>query len=173
MPKYAVQPRMYCPGLCSRYSIDTPQPLARFGQCSFLDFTLRLTPNANIFFICSGSGCARSTTAQCPNWTTGFRAIAQEILSRVARAPDEARAVADASSATLRFPSTHALSFTFLPEWRRSFEAHTSVGLIPIVSDVLQHWEALMLQGRVQFLLCHWHASAWEAGAGELPVHLA
>lgn len=87
-----------------------------------------------------------------------FRSVAQEILGRVARVPDEARAVADASSATLRFASTHALSFTFLPEWLRSLEARTTVGPIQLVSDVLQHCEALMLQGRVQFLLCHWHA---------------
>src|SRR5437763_11021394 len=38
-----------------------------------------------------------------------FRAIAQDLLTRVAGIPDEARAVADASSATLRIASTHAL----------------------------------------------------------------
>jgi DNA-binding transcriptional LysR family regulator len=41
-----------------------------------------------------------------------FRATAQEILGRVARVPDEARAVAAAGSATLRFAATHALSLT-------------------------------------------------------------
>jgi LysR family transcriptional regulator, hypochlorite-specific transcription factor HypT len=86
-----------------------------------------------------------------------FRSVAQEILGRVARVPDEARAVADAASSTLRFASTHALSFTFLPGWLRSLESRTTVGPIQLVSDVLQQCEALMLQGRVQFLLCHWH----------------
>jgi DNA-binding transcriptional LysR family regulator len=86
-----------------------------------------------------------------------FRSVAQEILARVARVPDEARAVSDASSATLRLASTHALSFTFLPRWLRSLEKRTTVGPIQLVSDVLQQCESLMLQGRVQFLLCHWH----------------
>ena len=86
-----------------------------------------------------------------------FRTVAQETLARIDRIPDEARAMAAATSATLRFASTHALSFTFLPGWRRSLEAHTTVGPIQLVSDVLQQCEALMQQGRVQFLLCHWH----------------
>jgi LysR family transcriptional regulator, hypochlorite-specific transcription factor HypT len=86
-----------------------------------------------------------------------FRSVAQEILARIARVPDEARAVSDSSSATLRLASTHALSFTFLPAWLRSLESRTTVGPIQLVSDVLQQCESLMLQGRVQFLLCHWH----------------
>lgn len=86
-----------------------------------------------------------------------FRGVAQEILARVARVPDEARAVFDASSATLRFASTHALSFSFLPGWLRSLESRTTVGPVQLVSDVMSQCEALMLQGRVQFLLCHSH----------------
>lgn len=86
-----------------------------------------------------------------------FQSVAQEILARVARVPNEARAVADASSATLRFASTHALSFTFLPAWLRGLEPDAPVGPIQLVSDVMHQCEALMLQGRVQFLLCHWH----------------
>ena len=93
-----------------------------------------------------------------------FRAEAQEILARIAQVPDEARAIADASSATLRIASTHALSFTFLPKWLRSLESRMTVGAIQLVSDVMQQCEALMLQGRVQFLLCHAHA--------EVPIRL-
>jgi DNA-binding transcriptional LysR family regulator len=93
-----------------------------------------------------------------------FRSEAQEILARIAQVPDEARAIADASSATLRIASTHALSFTFLPTWLRSLESRTTVGAIQLVSDVMQQCEALMLQGRVQFLLCHSHA--------EVPIRL-
>lgn len=87
-----------------------------------------------------------------------FQPVAQDMLARVARVPDEARAVADASSATLRFASTHALSFTFLPAWLRGLESGAPMGPIQLVSDVMQQCEALMLQGRIQFLLCHWHA---------------
>jgi len=89
-----------------------------------------------------------------------FRTVAHEILNRVARVPDEARAVADASSATLRFAATHALSLTFLPAWLRRLEARTPIGPIQLVSDVAANCEALMLQGRVQFLLCHVHEQA-------------
>jgi len=86
-----------------------------------------------------------------------FQSVARDILARVARVPDEARAVADASSATLRFASTHALSFSFLPTWLRRLESGSPMGPIQLVSDVMQQCEALMLQGRIQFLLCHWH----------------
>lgn len=86
-----------------------------------------------------------------------FRSVAQEILARVARVPDEARAVAHAGASTLRLASTHALSFTFLPGWLRTLESRAPVGPIQLASDVLQQCETLMLQGRVQFLLCHWH----------------
>jgi DNA-binding transcriptional LysR family regulator len=96
-----------------------------------------------------------ATLTEAGEW---FRTTAQEILARVARVPDEARAVADNQSATLRFAATHALSFTFLPAWLRSLEARTAIGPIQLVSDVLQQCEALALQGRVQFALCHAHA---------------
>lgn len=86
-----------------------------------------------------------------------FRSVAQDLLSRVAQLPDEARAIADATSATLRIASTHALSFTFLPSWLRSLESRAPMGPVQLASDVLQACEALMTQGRVQFLLCHAH----------------
>lgn len=89
-----------------------------------------------------------------------FRGVADEVLNRVARVPDEARAVADASAATLRFAATHALSLTSLPAWLRRLEARSPLGPIQLVSDVAAHGEALMLQGRVQFLLCHVHPQA-------------
>ena len=86
-----------------------------------------------------------------------FRSVAQDLQMRVARVPHEARAVAAASSATLRFAATHALSLTFLPQWLRGLESRTPIGAIQLVSDVLQQCEAGMQQGQVQFLLCHAH----------------
>ncbi|MEP7101564.1 MAG: LysR substrate-binding domain-containing protein [Burkholderiales bacterium] len=44
-----------------------------------------------------------------------------------------------------------------MPAWLRRLEARTPIGPIQLVSDVLQHCETLMQQGRVQFLLCHAH----------------
>ncbi|MDP3606311.1 MAG: LysR substrate-binding domain-containing protein [Polaromonas sp.] len=87
-----------------------------------------------------------------------FQSVAHDMLARAARIPGDARAVSDASSATLRFASTHALSFTFLPAWLRGLESGSPVGAIQLVSDVMQQCEDLMLQARVQFVLCHWHA---------------
>jgi DNA-binding transcriptional LysR family regulator len=89
-----------------------------------------------------------------------FRGVAEDLLGRVARLPGEARALAEASSATLRLAATHALSFTFLPAWLRSLEDRTTLGPVRLVSDVLQRCEQLLLQRQVQFALCHACAAA-------------
>ena len=89
-----------------------------------------------------------------------FRGTAQELLARVARVPGEARAIAEAHSATLRFAATHALSFSFMPGWLRGLESRTAVGPVRLVSDVLQRCEALLLQSQVQFVLAHAHPEA-------------
>jgi DNA-binding transcriptional LysR family regulator len=87
-----------------------------------------------------------------------FRQVAQDLQAEVARLPGEARAIAEASSTTLRFASTHALSFTFMPRWLRTLESQTAVGPIQLVSDVQQKCEALVLQSQAQFMLAHGHA---------------
>lgn len=89
-----------------------------------------------------------------------FSGIAQELLTRVERVPGDARRVAEASSVTLRIASTHALSFTFLPRWLRGLESQTTLGPVQLMSDVLQRCEALMLHGKVQFVLSHAHQQA-------------
>ena len=89
-----------------------------------------------------------------------FLGAAHDLLARTARLPADAQAVAESTSATLRLAATHALSFTFLPGWLRALESHTTLGPVRLVSDVLQQCEALLQQGRVQFLLCHAHAAA-------------
>jgi DNA-binding transcriptional LysR family regulator len=100
-----------------------------------------------------------------------FRAVADELLARVARIPGEARIVAEAGSQTLRIASTHALSFTFLPRWLRGIESATALGPVQLVSDVLQRCEALMLQSKVQFVLGHAHPQA--RGALDSDTHLS
>jgi DNA-binding transcriptional LysR family regulator len=87
-----------------------------------------------------------------------FRAAAQDLQARVASIPGEARAVAEANSSTLRFASTHALSFTFLPRWLSALEAHATMGPIQLVSDVQQKCEGLLTQRQVHFMLTHAHA---------------
>jgi len=86
-----------------------------------------------------------------------FRQVAQDLLAEVARVPGEARAIAEASSATLRFAATHALSFTFMPRWLRGLEARTTIGPIQLISDVYKRCEALLLQSQVQFVMSHGH----------------
>jgi LysR family transcriptional regulator, hypochlorite-specific transcription factor HypT len=103
-----------------------------------------------------------------------FRQVAQDLQAHVARLPGEARAIAEASSTTLRFASTHALSFTFLPRWLRDLEARTAIGPIQLDSDTQQKCEALLLQSKSQFLLAHGHARVRgpldEAGCPSLVV---
>ncbi len=87
-----------------------------------------------------------------------FRVAAQDLQAQVAGLPGEARAVAEANSSTLRFASTHALSFTFLPHWLRALEAHATMGPIQLVSDVQQKCEGLLAQSEVHFMLAHAHS---------------
>jgi DNA-binding transcriptional LysR family regulator len=89
-----------------------------------------------------------------------FQGIANDLRVQVARVPGEARIIAEASSHSLRFAATHALSFTFMPGWLRSFEAHTMAGTMHLESDVLARCEALMEHSKVQFVVCHAHPDA-------------
>lgn len=86
-----------------------------------------------------------------------LRGTSRQVLERVAHLPEEARAVADGSAATLRVAATHALSLSFLPGWLRGLESRVPVGAVEIISDVAARCETLLEQGRVQFLLCHAH----------------
>ena len=92
-----------------------------------------------------------------------LRPLAEDMLARVARLPGEARAVAEAHSTTLRLAATHALSFTFVPGWLQSLEAHTARGPVRLVSDVLERCEALLAQRQVQFVIAHAPAGKQDA----------
>ena len=84
-----------------------------------------------------------------------FRPQAEELLARVAALPPQARAHGESNARTLRLAATHALSFTFVPRWLQSLEAHTAGGPIRLVSDALPRCEALLAQGQVQFVIAH------------------
>jgi LysR family transcriptional regulator, hypochlorite-specific transcription factor HypT len=86
-----------------------------------------------------------------------FRPLAADILHRVASAREETRTAQTAAAATLRFAATHALSLTFFPIWIRSLEPRMQGTPIHLISDSLQACEELMLHGRAQLLLCHYH----------------
>lgn len=89
-----------------------------------------------------------------------LRPAAEDIVRRVREARRNVRRVAKDEGATLLFAATHALSFTFLPNWMRELERDAPLGPLSLVSDSLQGCETLMLQGDVQFLLCHHHRDA-------------
>jgi len=89
-----------------------------------------------------------------------FRGVAQDMVVRIARIPGDAKRVSEAQAVTLRLACTHALSLTFLPRWLRGLETGMSLGPVQLMSDVLQRCEALMRQGKVQFVLSHAHPSA-------------
>ncbi|MDI1364680.1 MAG: LysR family transcriptional regulator [bacterium] len=89
-----------------------------------------------------------------------FRTGADELIRRINQLRRESREAGGMEAATLRFAATHALSFTFFPQWMRELESHTSLGPIRLISDSMQACEELMLHGEAQFLLCHHHAAA-------------
>jgi DNA-binding transcriptional LysR family regulator len=90
-----------------------------------------------------------------------FRIVAEEAVRRLHLGRDEARAVAKASSETLRFASTHVLSLTFFPAWLRGLEADEPTSVtVELTADHMVACERLMIEGRAQFLLCHHHESA-------------
>ena len=98
-----------------------------------------------------------ATLTEAGEW---FRGVAEDLLARVARLPGDARRIAEADAQTLRIAATHALSFTFLQQWLRQLESSAPLGQVQLMSDVLARCEALLLQGKVQFVLSHAHARA-------------
>jgi len=84
-----------------------------------------------------------------------FQPLIQSVLSALEAARIKARAAQDLASASLRFASTHALSIVFFPKWLGVLESRLRLGPIQTMTDNSQACEDLMLQRRVQFLLCY------------------
>lgn len=90
-----------------------------------------------------------------------FQVVAEETLGRLHSGREEARAIAKASSETLRFAATHVLSLTFFPSWLRHLEADEPASVtVELTADNMVACEQLMIEGRAQFLLCHHHDAA-------------
>lgn len=53
--------------------------------------------------------------------------------------------------------ATHALSFTFIPDWLRRNEKITHGGAFQLISATLRACERMLMAGGAQFLLCHHH----------------
>lgn len=72
----------------------------------------------------------------------------------------DTREVADRRARPLSIAATHALSFTFFPQWIRRNHSILSLGNLHLISDSMLACEQMMLRGDVQFLLCHHHEDA-------------
>lgn len=82
---------------------------------------------------------------------------AQETARRLYRMRSEAQEVAGMAIKTLQFAATHSLSFTFFPRWLRSTENGAPIEAVRLHSDSMAACEQMLIQGHVQFLLCHRH----------------
>ncbi|MPS53441.1 LysR family transcriptional regulator [Alcaligenaceae bacterium SAGV3] len=83
--------------------------------------------------------------------------LVEDVLARLVAARIKARMAHDQSVASLRIAVTHALSLSFLPGWLARLEASLQLGAVEMMSDGTAACEELMLQRKVQFLLCHAH----------------
>ena len=84
-------------------------------------------------------------------------ATAREVVLRLSQSRTRAQEAAQQASNRLQFAATHVLSLAFFPVWLQKIEQYLQLGPIHMVSDSFQACEELMLQRRVQFLLCYSH----------------
>ena len=82
---------------------------------------------------------------------------ARELTRRLYQMRSDVREVAGKASRTLHFAATHSLSFTFFPAWIRQVENGAPIEGIRLHSDNMAACEQLLLNGEVQFLICHQH----------------
>ncbi len=86
-----------------------------------------------------------------------FQPLAAMLIRRLSDARAHIREVAGAEAATIRIAATHALSHMFFPGWLKRMEADGLICCVHLTSDTLDSVEALLLDGRAHFLLCHAH----------------
>ena len=86
-----------------------------------------------------------------------FQPLIAGVLATLEAARIKARAAHDQAAASLRFASTHVLSIYFFPKWLAGLEQTVRLGPVQTMSDSSQACEDLMLQRRVQFMLCYGH----------------
>ena len=87
-----------------------------------------------------------------------FLPLLEQVLANLEAARIKARVAHDQAAASLRFAATHVLSIYFFPKWLAGLEQQLRLGPVQTMSDSSQACEDLMLQRRVQFMLCYAHA---------------
>ena len=86
--------------------------------------------------------------------------LAADMIRNLDRARRDTRSVGERSTVSLSIAATHALSFTFFPEWIRRHGRFESLGALNLISDSMEACEQIMLSGEVHFLLCYYHPEA-------------
>ncbi len=89
-----------------------------------------------------------------------FEPAVQELIRDLERARRDTRAIGARATATLSLAATHALSFTFFPNWIRGLMQNQTLGTLNLISDSMEACEQILLSGEAQFLLCHHHPNA-------------
>lgn len=82
---------------------------------------------------------------------------ATDIIDRLNKARQSAQEAEESAKATLRFTATQVLSLSFFPKWLRTITSKFRVDGITLLSGGLEPCEYDMLQGKAQFLLCHYY----------------
>ena len=85
-----------------------------------------------------------------------FQPLAADLMASLDRARRAALAAGERQTASLSIAATHALSFTFFPNWISQQVELGRLGKLNLVSDTMDACEQAMLNGEVHFLLCHW-----------------
>ncbi|WP_454854325.1 LysR family transcriptional regulator [Rhizobium binxianense] len=86
-----------------------------------------------------------------------FLEQAVDIVERLNKARQSAQDAEESAKATLRFTATQVLSLSFFPKWLRTITSKFRVDGITLLSGGLEPCEYDMLQGKAQFLLCHYY----------------
>ncbi|MDR1827409.1 MAG: LysR family transcriptional regulator [Methylobacteriaceae bacterium] len=84
-----------------------------------------------------------------------IRGEAEAISRAVSRLRRVAKEHGVREAATLNFAATHSLSFSFFPGWIKQYTHFFGRSPINLISDTMAACEAALVQGQVQFLLCH------------------
>lgn len=86
-----------------------------------------------------------------------FRPIAEDVLRRLLMGRQEALEVARLRAETIYFAATHALSQTFFPQWIHQVQSASATAAVQLVAVNFASCEQMLLDGKVQFILAHYH----------------
>lgn len=87
---------------------------------------------------------------------TAMKPLIESIVHQVERARDAAREAGRTGASSLSIAATHALSFTFFPEFIRRHLDIADLGPVNLVSDSLSACERSLAAGEVHFMIAHY-----------------